>query len=278
MAFVTLADGAEIYYETFGAGMPLVFLHAGLGFDSSYLKNAFLPLAAKAEIKLVFFDFRGNGKSSRRPTDLEFTVETLVEDVEELRSKLELGRIVLFGHSFGGVIVQEYAFRFPGKLQGLILDSTYPAFGAEIFAELERRASPAEMKNFLEAFGSPASDDETFGRAVELVLPLYFHGYDNRKAASFLSEMRFSAAAFNRSGELLPIVNTLEKLVKIKTPALILAGKNDLFGLAQAGEKMSEKIQNSRSIIFEQSGHFPFLEEPEKYLKTVADFVLNLPE
>ena len=275
MAYVELLDGAEIHYNTFGEGLPMVFLHAGLGFDSSYLKNAFLPLAeSDSGLKLVFFDWRGGGHSSRRPLDFEFTVTTLVEDIENLRDVLNLGQIILHGHSFGGVAAQEYALRFPEQLRGLILDSTYPAFSTENFAALERCASLSEMKIFLEAFGSPMSDDETFARAVESVLPLYYHDYDERKAERFLGEMRFSAAAFNRSSELLPTVNTIEKLQNIKTPTLILAGRHDLFGLAQTGEKMSEKIPNSRFVVFEQSGHFPFLEETEKYLKTVADFFL----
>lgn len=276
MACAELPDGAQIYYEVFGEGSPAVmFLHGGLGFDSSYLRNVFLPLADSG-LNLVFFDFRGNGKSSRRRADLEFTVETLVADVEELRDKLELERMILFGHSFGGVVAQEYAARYQENLSGLILDSTFTKFDAEVFAEVERRASPAEMKNFLEAFSSPAPDDETFARAVESVLPLYFYDYDDRKAASFLSEMRFGAAAFNRSGELLPFVDTFEKLGKIETPTLIVAGRHDLFGLARAGEKMCEKIPNSRLILFEQSGHYPFLEETEKYLQTITDFIMNI--
>lgn len=67
MAFIKTPDGAEIYFKIFGKGSPVVFLHAGLGFDSSYLKNALLPLAASDHgLKLIFTDFRGNGKSSRR--------------------------------------------------------------------------------------------------------------------------------------------------------------------------------------------------------------------
>lgn len=272
MAFVELADGAEIFYGTFGEGLPLVFLHGGMGFDSSYLRNAFLPLA-DAGVKLVFFDFRGNGRSSRRPADLNFTVETLIEDVEELRGKLELGRIVLFGHSIAGVVAQEYAARFSEQIAGLILDSTFAAFGAEIFAEIERRVSPDELKIFLEAFGSPAPDDETFAETVESVLSLYFYRFDEQKARRFFGEMRFSAAAFNHSVNLSASINTNKTLPQIKAPTLICAGRHDLFGLAQTAEKLREKIPHAELVIYEESGHYPFLEESEKYLQIVKDFL-----
>lgn len=272
MAYLKLNDGAEIYYEVFGEGLPLVFLHGGLGFDSSYLRNVFLPLA-DAEFRLVFFDFRGNGKSSRRAADLEFTFSGLSEDVEELREKLNLGRIVLFGHSLSGVIAQEYAARYSEKLAGLILDSTFITFGAEVFVEIERRVAPESFQILLKAFGSPFDDDKTFAEAVETVLPSYFYEFDQQKAARFYSEIQFSAAAFNRSTELSGGVNTIETLLQIKAPTLITAGRHDLFGIVQSAETMREKIPNAKLVVFEKSGHYPILEETEKYLQTTKEFI-----
>lgn len=276
MSYLELSDGARIYYETFGKGSPaIVFLHGGLGFDSSYLRNAFLPLADSG-IKLVFLDFRGNGKSSRRPADLEFTFASLSEDVEELREKLNLGQIVLFGHSLSGVTAQEYAARYSGQLAGLILDNTFIKFGAEVFAEIERRVASDNLKILLEAFGSPFGDDEAFAKAAEAVLPPYFYKFDQEKAKGFFSETKFSAVAYNRSSELSGSVNTIEILPQITAPTLITAGKHDLFGTAKIAETMRERIPNARLVIFEQSGHYAFWEEREKYLQTIKDFIAGI--
>src|SRR5262249_35740971 len=103
-----------IYYKSFGIGPPLVILHGGPGASHDYFLPHLVPLARRN--RLVLIDERGSGKSSRLENPAEYTVDTMVEDVEAVRESLHLRKINLLGHSCGGVLAQAYAFKYQQNL------------------------------------------------------------------------------------------------------------------------------------------------------------------
>src|SRR5437016_4873387 len=118
-------NGTELFYALHGDGRPLVTLHGGLGLDHTYFRPWLDALGDAAQ--LVYYDQRGHGRSQRPPLD-HVGHDTWAADAEELRAHLGHERIVLFGHSYGGYLAQEYALAFGERLAGLILCSTAPAF------------------------------------------------------------------------------------------------------------------------------------------------------
>src|SRR4029453_8523132 len=117
------AGGVIVYYKTGGEGDPLVIVHGGPGASHDYLLPNLYALARTH--KLVFIDERGSGRSPRLPDPASYTVENMAEDVEAVRQALGLGRISLLGHSYGGVVVQAYSFKYQKNLSHLILGSTF---------------------------------------------------------------------------------------------------------------------------------------------------------
>src|SRR5512147_140674 len=117
------ANGAMTYYWIIGHGSPLVIVHGGPGASHDYFLPYLLPLARHN--KLVFIDERGSGKSSKMDDPKQYTVENMADDVEAVRQALGLGKISLLGHSYGGVVVQAYAFKYQKNLSHLILGSTF---------------------------------------------------------------------------------------------------------------------------------------------------------
>jgi proline iminopeptidase len=113
------ASGVMIYYEVFGQGKPLLILHGGPGASHDYFLPYLVPLARHYE--LVFIDERGSGRSQKLEDVSGYTVENMVEDVESVRRALDLGKISLLGHSYGGVLAQAYAFKYQSNLSNLIL-------------------------------------------------------------------------------------------------------------------------------------------------------------
>src|ERR1700751_4626868 len=93
--------GVLIYYMTVGRGAPLVIVHGGPGASHDYFLPYLLPLARTN--KLIFIDERGSGKSEKLEDVKQYTVENMAKDVEALRVALNLGKISLLGHSYGGV-------------------------------------------------------------------------------------------------------------------------------------------------------------------------------
>src|SRR5450631_1400272 len=119
------AGGVMIYYTSFGQGAPLVIVHGGPGASHDYFLPYLLPLARNH--RLIFIDERGSGRSQRLQDLSQYTVEAMVEDLEDVRIALNLGKIDLLGHSYGGVLVQAYALKYEQNLNHLILGSTFPS-------------------------------------------------------------------------------------------------------------------------------------------------------
>ncbi|HVA18031.1 MAG TPA: alpha/beta fold hydrolase, partial [Candidatus Dormibacteraeota bacterium] len=139
------AHGVMIYYMMVGRGAPLLILHGGPGASHDYFLPYLLPLARHNE--LVFIDERGSGRSSKLSDPSGYTVENMVEDAEDVRQALHLGKITLLGHSAGGVLAQAYALKYQRNLTHLILCSTFPSTKQmnEVLAK-EKASAPPDVQ------------------------------------------------------------------------------------------------------------------------------------
>ena len=141
------AHGEMIYYMIVGRGAPLMIVHGGPGASHDYFLPYLLPLARHNE--LVFIDERGSGRSQKLADPSGYTVENMVEDVEAVRQALNLGKITLLGHSYGGVLAQAYALKYQKNLTHLILCSTFPSTSQmnQVLARAGQRASRRAGQN-----------------------------------------------------------------------------------------------------------------------------------
>ncbi len=137
------AHGVLIYYVELGKGAPLMIVHGGPGADHTYFLPWLLPLARTH--RLIFIDERGSGQSERLQDVSQYTVENMADDVEAVRVALNLGKIDLLGHSYGGVLAQAYALKYQQHLSHLILNSTFASTREmnEVLAR-EKAAMPAD--------------------------------------------------------------------------------------------------------------------------------------
>jgi proline iminopeptidase len=135
-------NGARLWYESEGTGPALVLISGGPGISHDYFHPYFSSLANS--YRVVYFDALGRGKSDRANSPKEYTLSRDVDDLEGLRKALGLGRINLLGHSYGGVVAQAYALRFPAFLQRLILVDTF--FSAEMW-QANNDNSNRELQN-----------------------------------------------------------------------------------------------------------------------------------
>lgn len=261
-------NGAEIYYETVGQGMPIVFMHGGLGLDHTYFRPYFDELADKAQ--LIFYDHLGNGRS-QRPDDLgELTFERFVADAEALKNHLNLEKIVLIGHSYGGFIAQEYALAHPGSLRALALLNTVPAFDYEpaLSGTDEQMAALGEM------FSRPMENDEEFRNNWNLISQMYYKNFNSQTGAELDEKTHYSYAAWNAANALLATFNTIEGIQNLDIPTFVAGGRHDGITPPKNGtERIGELIKNSQTVIFEESGHFPFIEEQSLFMAKLNEWL-----
>jgi len=274
-----LANGTELFYlieGTGGVGPPLFLTH-GPGFDHTFFRPWLDPLSQRRQV--IFWDSRGCGLSSRSTELAGTTLDTLAEDVDALRSHLGLGRIVLHGHSFGGFIVLAYALKHPQNLAGLILDCAVPAFDYQplMTSNLVARGTVEQVQQVTKAFEGQIASDNGLREVWELVLPLYFHRDHAKPETQLFEQMKFSVAVMNHFLTLIPTLNMIDQLHKVLTPTLVLGGRDDWICPPTAGaERLHAGLKNSQLKVFEYSGHFPFIEEQENYLQTVAKWLDSL--
>jgi len=267
-------DETALYCVTLGAGVPLVVMHGGMGFDHTYFRPWLDPLSEKAE--LIYYDHRGNGRSSLMESYDGFDAATWVSDADALRARIGHEKIILLGHSAGGFIAQEYALRFGDRLSGLILCNTAPAldYPEVMMANAKTRATDKQFSSLVRAF-TERYDDETFRKLTAEILPVYFRNYNEDAGRRFIEHIRFNVApAWYCSSRWFPVFNTLDQLDGIKVPTLIIAGREDwVMPATQGSERLHSGIAGSELVIFAESGHFPFIEEREKFLEVVGDWI-----
>ena len=285
------ANGVMIYYEEFGKGEPLMIVHGGPGATHDYFLPYLLPLARNN--RLIFIDERGSGKSERLEDVKQYTVENMVEDLEAVREALGLGKMNLLGHSYGGVLVQAYALKYQENLSHLILCSTFSstALMNEVFVKMKENMTPElrERINKMEREGlfghglpyeqNRYTDDYKIAAWGEGYFPYLYQknpdpDYDPTAGGfswALYREMWGSDGEFIINGNLVTAEYT-DMLHTINVPTLITVGDHDECA-PSLSELMHEKIPNSELVIFPQSGHLTFVDQPDMFMKSIEDFL-----
>lgn len=286
------AHGVLIFYEEFGKGAPLVILHGGPGASHDYFLPYLIPLARHN--RLIFVDERGSGKSEKLDNPSGYTVENMVEDVEDVRKSLHLGKINLLGHSYGGVLAQAYALKYQKNLTHLILCSTFPSAREmnEVFGKMKEKMPPelkwridSMEKAGLYGHGKPYEQNRY---TADYMIASWGEGYfpylyQRRPDPNYdpigsgvmswdlYREMWGSDGEFVLSGNL-KSAEYVDRLPSIKVPTLITCGDHDECDPSLSKE-MHERISGSRLVIFPQSGHMNFVDQPALFNKTISDFL-----
>ena len=271
-------NGTRLYYEVRGQGIPMMMMHGGPGLDHTYFLPWFDPVCAQME--LIYYDHRRNGRSERPQSMAEISHDTWIADADALRAQLSYDRIILFGHSYGGALALEYALKYGDHLAGLVLCCTAPTFDyLDVILENAKARGTAEQLKAIEAvLSGTIHEDAEWQKMWMTYLPLYFKEYDPSVGTAMDRRTVYSVAAQNHANtHCLPCFNMLDRLGMITTPTLVISGREDwITPPAQAGERIHAGLPNSESVVFEESGHFPFIEETGPFTKLIADWIAGL--
>jgi proline iminopeptidase len=286
------ANGTLIYYEEFGKGKPLLILHGGPGASHDYFLPYLIPLARHN--RLIFIDESGSGKSEKLEDVTKYTIENMVEEVEAVRKALGLGKIALMGHSCGGVLAQAYALKYQKNLTHLILCSTFPSTKQmnEVFVKMKEKM-PAELRDRIdklekEGLYGHGKEYEKNRYTNDYMIAAWGEGYfpylyqrnpdpnydpvaNGIMSWDLYKEMWGSDGEFIIDGNL-KSVEYVDKLPTIKVKTLITCGDHDECDPSLAKE-MNKKIAGSKLVIFPQSGHMTFVDQPDLFIKTINDFL-----
>jgi len=266
----------KIYYEVLGSGSgtPLLLVNGGPGFDHTYLHIATAWDTLAKNRRIIFYDQRGNGRSSPLQKDQSCDLADQIADLEALRAHLGFDKVDLLGHSWGGYLSMAYSARYPQHIAHLmIVDSAAPKFSdtlflfAQIFPEITERRNGY---NFADALGDKAASDAS----IHDYLTMLFYSAEKRDA--FVAQM--SAGAYNKQ-VFESVINDLPRfdlnpeIAKFKFPVLVITGRYDINVAPLVAYKIHQAIPGSCFLVFEKSGHIPVYEEPEAFVRATEDFL-----
>jgi pimeloyl-ACP methyl ester carboxylesterase len=274
------ADGRLLSYRLEGSGPVLVCHPGGPGFSSRY----FGDLAGLGRsFTLVLLNPRGTDGSERPSDPGAYANEDYVADLEELRAHLGLGRMLLLGHSHGGVAAQAYAAAHPDRVERLVLASTLARFAEEQHAAMQA-AMQAKADRPWHADALAALEDEQEGRfetdeelaALTLrELPFYFAHYGEAEqsyVASLGEEIPVADALLLFNNEVLTGFDLRPQLTKITAPTLVITGEEDFITGPVCAADFGT-IPDGTTVIVPACGHFIFVEARDRFREEVTSFL-----
>lgn len=268
----------ELYYEIYGSGKPILFLTGGPGNSGEY----FAPVAKRVgkHYQSILLDQRGTGKS----TVSEYSAETInlseaISDLELLRVHLKFDEWTVLGHSWGGMLGMAYAAQHPQVVKNLILVT--PGGMTMDFKDFEQiimsRLTEQDFETITYWQDPERSASDPYGAMIEMMKgqqPGYFLERDKAKEfIAFLNTDNFSVPTYQIMWSDLMEINydLTESLRVFKNPTLLLLASHDP-GLT-IGSAIKNTLPQSKVVIIEESGHYPFIEQPEAFYAALFAFL-----
>jgi proline iminopeptidase len=274
-------DDARLFYEVVGEGDPIIVVHGGPGLDHAYLQPGLDVLATRH--MLVYYDQRGAGRSVASLDASGIRFDAFVDDIEALRLALGFERVTVLAHSFGALLGLEYAARYPENLRALVLlnpvepGSRYAAERATRQAAAQTVEDSTELALLTGGEGFAARDPATVSEVFRV---LFRQTFRNRTRIGELDLVLAEATAENGDdvarllGESMGEVEWWDRLSAIQTPTLVLHGRYDLLPLVMS-QDMARTLAVGRLVVLD-SGHFPYIEDPDGMVSAISSFLVDL--
>ena len=281
-AGITEVEGFHLRYRIEGHGLPCLVVGSAICYPRVFSQDL------REHLQLVFVDLRHFAASADPSfSPARISIETYADDVERVRQTLGLGDVVVIGHSIHASLALEYARRYPEHVRGAVTIGGSPCDSNENFAAgvrlWEAEASEerkevlarqlAELTPEVRATLSPA---DMFVREYVAYGPARW--FDPTRDCSWLWEevvpdMPITERLF---GELFKTYDLAQGPAEITVPVLIAQGRYDYSAPYTLWEEHRHKLPRHTYVLFEKSGHFPSLEEPQRFDQTLLEWVHSL--
>ena len=282
--------GYRTWYRIVGDGeetgkLPILCLHGGPGMAHDYLE----PLEALAATgrRVIFYDQLGCGKSDHPHDPSLWNVALFVDEVGAIRKSLALDEIHLLGQSWGGFLAQEYMLTKPSGVRSLILANSAASTNRWIAEANRLRAQlPNEIQETLKKHEKAGTtDDPAYAAATDVYYRRHLCRLDpwpdclHRTLDQLAQDPEvyntmWGPSEFYCTGTLRDW-NIEDRLTEMDTPTLILSGEYDESTPA-INQMLHQGIRKSEWVILQGCSHTSHLENTQKYLQIVTDFLTRM--
>lgn len=251
-----------VHYETYGRGRPVILLHGWLGSWALWRKT--IEELGK-EFRTYALDFFGFGDSMDRTSD--FSVNNYVELVYQFMDRLGIVKAPLIGHSMGGSVSLGVASRYPDRVVKVVV------IGSPI--------NGSSLNPFLKLSGYKPIADLLF--TMPFILDGFIYGITHLAAndGPALHRMvkqdasKVTADSFFQSIGTLRQTDLSDQIGELQMPVLGIYGRKDIIVRPSQGKVLLQSAPKASEEWFENSGHFPMMDEPERFFLTINNFLHN---
>ncbi|MEU5891260.1 alpha/beta hydrolase [Streptomyces sp. NPDC047461] len=266
LSYFTSSDGDLAYRDT-GTGDLVVLLHSG--YTDHRVFEAQIPAVAAAGYRVVAADIRGHGWSANASEPFRWA-----DDLAGLLQHLDAGPAVLVGVSMGAAVSSDTVIEYPELVRGVVLGgATVSEFQysdprtLQFVAESARTLNAGDIEGWLKVFlGAVAG----VNRTVDDVDPTILER---------VQEMALHTIAKHTPGEHnwhVPMTDTWPRVPKIDVPVLMVNGALDSPDLLADAERFARTVPDGRSVLIEDTSHYPNMEKPERFNEILLDFLRAL--
>ena len=273
--------GGSVWFKRVGGGpgLPLLVVHGGPGLPHNYLL-ALERLSDKREV--IYWDQLGCGNSDRPSNPDLWTMDRSVAEMDAVVQALDLDHFHVFGNSWGGMLVQQYALDVRSGATSLTISNSLasiPEFAKSV-ARLKLDLDSATQSAIDHHEGAGTTNSAEYQDAIRTWNETYLC-----RVRPWPAELMY---AFERMGiEIFStmfgpsdfrIIGTIrswdifDRLAEIVLPTLIIAGKFDECSPEHMWD-MHQRIPDSAFELFESSSHMPFFEEPQRFDEVLRNFL-----
>jgi len=239
---VVILQGEIVHYEVLGRGKPLVFLHGWVGSWRYWIPTM---QAASVSFRTYALDLWGFGDTAKTPE--KYSISEQASLLNQFLDKMGIGKIALIGHGLGAVVAMQFSQLHPDSVDRVMAISM--PNGNHPLDTRMYTAPPAELADWLlsrtnDSSAARTDAPKTDQQAIHLSL-------------KDLEELEISTISQN-----------------LATPCLMVYGIDDpLVGEAQPQQADNSQPEHIHQIAFEESGHFPMLDETSKFNRLLVDFL-----
>lgn len=284
-----LDNGYHLFTRKEGEGpVKMLCVHGGPGGNHEEFENFAQNLNGKG-VEVYTYDQLGSFYSDQPDFSLEenkhyLTLDYYLEELEEVRKKLGLDNFYLVGHSWGGLLAQEYALKYGEHLKGLVVFSmidNIEEYTTHINKLREEMFNSLEVQYMKDVEEAENFDDPMYQELLKKLYAKYVTRHS--KVSHMVNTMATDVYNYFQGNNEFVMVGTLngwsvrDKLANVKVPTLLTFGEFDTMPLDVA-RRMQDTLPNSRLVLTPDGGHCHNEDNPEAFFKSLYKFVSEVED
>jgi 3-oxoadipate enol-lactonase len=256
--------GVKVFYDTYGHGLPIVFLHPWTTNGYIWYFQIF-PFARNNHV--IVIDHRGHGRSDKPMSG--YSIQEHARDVAAVLDAANVRQAILVGNSIGGMIAMQFNLDYPDRVAGNVIVSSGTALGES----MPKEAAEAFRKDYEGTFsalldGTVSAKTKRERPEIVDLMKAHFLVPSNFPKHVFDSAMADPNGVFNW--------NIKNRLSSIRKPTIVLAGEEDQATPVSANKFLADNIPGAKLTTIKDVGHFYQLEKPSEFNAVLREFVAGV--